>query len=396
MGTLIKKHIVSLLFIITLCLCDCKKTIKPKLGDEIVLWGIVANGNTPYFELWNNKGSNCSKLDPKEFILYIEDTKDSSHKQYGQVNGVCAGLIIKPNTEYRITWYLLNSNSKQYFTKLTPPEFDDKTISDTIRNENTVYAQINSNVENNYSIAILWEYWKSVQVGPNMYNTLKLEPKVETLIALQNESKRLVLWPTKYLNTGSYAGNCPYYIDGQFRSSSDITLCLISKTDDHQIRKLYELVSTYNSPALIGEKLQFDYESGVYKAIVPFVSPYNKGQFYDFIPKKSKQILRIVDENGNDIDTNKYDIISAIMTSKTETFKFLGSNDWNKKKLNNTVYFDRDDLITIFDCDYNPEKSFNFDLSLKVLNKQTNITKEYFFENIKYENKNKIHTVAFY
>jgi hypothetical protein len=32
----------------------CETSTQPELKDQTVLWGLVATGNTPYFEFWQN------------------------------------------------------------------------------------------------------------------------------------------------------------------------------------------------------------------------------------------------------------------------------------------------------------------------------------------------------
>lgn len=389
------KNTVILLFIITAA-SSCEKKVTLKLKDQTVLWGIVSTGNSPYFEFWQNSGNSSLKLDPNDFQFYMEDLSDSSHKLFYLINGLCQDLIIKANTEYRIVWKRKNSNQFHSFVKQSPPAFNKNILLNISREATQTKCSLDMGKNTNYNVAILRKYWKTVTISANVHQALTLLPKAETIIPLQNYSDEVVLWPTKFLSSTSYTGMCTKYVDGPFRNSNDLALCIISIDDESVLRVLSEQIVNYKSPSLVGEKIPVDYENGNVKAIVPFVSFDNNSAFYDYIPKKGQQTLTVLNQVGQNLDTSKFEIDGLILPAKNGSHIFFGSEEWAKHKSNNSVFLNRDDLMQIFSCDYDFSKSFQFDLILNIRNKSNLEIKEYRYNDLIYEDRDKTHTVQLY
>jgi hypothetical protein len=171
---------------------------------------------------------------------------------------------------------------------------------------------------------------------------------------------------------------------------------VVSVEDEENVRKISEQSIDYQWPSLLGEKIRYDYESGDFKAIIPFVSPDNVGKFYDYIPKKASQSLKILDVNGLPLDTNKFNIVWATMHSNGSSNSFFGSDKWNRNRNSEPIYFDRDDLYLIFNCEHDPRESFTFEIILDIKNKSNSTTKQYIFRNLLFEDKDKVHVLQLY
>jgi hypothetical protein len=374
----------------------CETSTQPALKDQTVLWGLVATGNTPYFEFWQNTSTDSKMLDPNEFVLYMEDLSDSSHTKYYFQNGMGKGLVIKANTLYKIVWHKSQSNEIHSFTKRTPPAFDPNMFKNINRTHVKVSTDVNLADDELYNIAIFNRFTKRVK-NNGTYDYLNyFAPRAETILQLQNYPGSLTLWPCKYLQSVSFNGQCEKYVDGNFRFDQSVTLCVISVEDEENVRKISEQSIDYQWPSLLGEKIRYDYESGDFKAIIPFVSPDNVGKFYDYIPKKASQSLKILDVNGLPLDTNKFNIVWATMHSIGSSNSFFGSDKWNRNRNSEPIYFDRDDLYQIFNCEHDPRESFTFEIILDIKNKSNSTTKQYIFRNLMFEDKDKVHVLQLY
>jgi len=374
----------------------CETSIQPALKDQTVLWGLVATGNTPYFEFWQNTSTDSKMLDPNEFVLYMEDLSDSSHTKYYFQNGIGKGLVIKANTLYKIVWHKSQSNEIHSFTKRTPPAFDSNMFKNINRTHVKVSTDVNLADDELYNIAIFNRFTKRVKNNGTYYYLNYFAPKAETILQLQNYPGSLTLWPCKYLQSVSFNGQCEKYVDGNFRFDQSVTLCVVSVEDEENVRKISEQSIDYQWPSLLGEKIRYDYESGDFKAIIPFVSPDNVGKFYDYIPKKASQSLKILDVNGLPLDTNKFNIVWATMHSNGSSNSFFGSDKWNRNRNSEPIYFDRDDLYLIFNCEHDPRESFTFEIILDIKNKSNSTTKQYIFRNLMFEDKDKVHVLQLY
>ena len=374
----------------------CETSIQPALKDQTVLWGLVATGNTPYFEFWQNTSTDSKMLDPNEFVLYMEDLSDSSHTKYYFQNGIGKGLVIKANTLYKIVWHKSQSNEIHSFTKRTPPAFDSNMFKNINRTHVKVSTDVNLADDELYNIAIFNRFTKRVKNNGTYYYLNFFAPKAETILQLQNYPGSLTLWPCKYLQSVSFNGQCEKYVDGNFRFDQSVTLCVVSVEDEENVRKISEQSIDYQWPSLLGEKIRYDYESGDFKAIIPFVSPDNVGKFYDYIPKKASQSLKILDVNGLPLDTNKFNIVWATMHSNGSSNSFFGSDKWNRNRNSEPIYFDRDDLYLIFNCEHDPRESFTFEIILDIKNKSNSTTKQYIFRNLMFEDKDKVHVLQLY
>jgi hypothetical protein len=374
----------------------CETSTQPALKDQTVLWGLVATGNTPYFEFWQNTSTDSKMLDPNEFVLYMEDLSDSSHTKYYFQNGIGKGLVIKANTLYKIVWHKSQSNEIHSFTKTTPPAFDPNMFKNINRTHVKVSTDVNLADDELYNIAIFNRFTKRVK-NNGTYDYLNyFAPRAETILQLQNYPGSLTLWPCKYLQSVSFNGQCEKYVDGNFRFDQSVTLCVVSVEDEENVRKISEQSIDYQWPSLLGEKIRYDYESGDFKAIIPFVSPDNVGKFYDYIPKKASQSLKILDVNGLPLDTNKFNIVWATMHSNGSSNSFFGSDKWNRNRNSEPIYFDRDDLYQIFNCEHDPRESFTFEIILDIKNKSNSTTKQYIFRNLMFEDKDKVHVLQLY
>jgi hypothetical protein len=374
----------------------CETSTQPALKDQTVLWGLVATGNTPYFEFWQNTSTDSKMLDPNEFVLYMEDLSDSSHTKYYFQNGIGKGLVIKANTSYKIVWHKSQSNEIHSFTKRTPPAFDPNMFKNINRTHVKVSTDVNLADDELYNIAIFNRFTKRVK-NNGTYDYLNyFAPRAETILQLQNYPGSLTLWPCKYLQSVSFNGQCEKYVDGNFRFDQSVTLCVVSVEDEENVRKISEQSIDYQWPSLLGEKIRYDYESGDFKAIIPFVSPDNAGKFYDYIPKKASQSLKILDVNGLPLDTNKFNIVWATMHSNGISNSFFGSDKWNRNRNSEPIYFDRDDLYQIFNCEHDPRESFTFEIILDIKNKSNSTTKQYIFRNLLFEDKDKVHVLQLY
>jgi hypothetical protein len=374
----------------------CETSTQPALKDQTVLWGLVATGNTPYFEFWQNTSTDSKMLDPNEFVLYMEDLSDSSHTKYYFQNGIGKGLVIKANTLYKIVWHKSQSNEIHSFTKRTPPAFDPNMFKNINRTHVKVSTDVNLADDELYNIAIFNRFTKRVK-NNGTYDYLNyFAPRAETILQLQNYPGSLTLWPCKYLQSVSFNGQCEKYVDGNFRFDQSVTLCVVSVEDEENVRKISEQSIDYQWPSLLGEKIRYDYESGDFKAIIPFVSPDNVGKFYDYIPKKASQSLKILDVNGLPLDTNKFNIVWATMHSNGSSNSFFGSDKWNCNRNSEPIYFDRDDLYQIFNCEHDPRESFTFEIILDIKNKSNSTTKQYIFRNLMFEDKDKVHVLQLY
>lgn len=374
----------------------CETSTQPALKDQTVLWGLVATGNTPYFEFWQNTSTDSKMLDPNEFVLYMEDLSDSSHTKYYFQNGIGKGLVIKANTLYKIVWHKSQSNEIHSFTKRTPPAFDPNMFKNINRTHVKVSTDVNLADDELYNIAIFNRFTKRVK-NNGTYDYLNyFAPRAETILQLQNYPGSLTLWPCKYLQSVSFNGQCEKYVDGNFRFDQSVTLCVVSVEDEENVRKISEQSIDYQWPSLLGEKIRYDFESGDFKAIIPFVSPDNVGKFYDYIPKKASQSLKILDVNGLPLDTNKFNIVWATMHSNGSSNSFFGSDKWNRNRNSEPIYFDRDDLYQIFNCEHDPRESFTFEIILDIKNKSNSTTKQYIFRNLMFEDKDKVHVLQLY
>ena len=374
----------------------CETSTQPALKDQTVLWGLVATGNTPYFEFWQNTSTDSKMLDPNEFVLYMEDLSDSSHTKYYFQNGIGKGLVIKANTSYKIVWHKSQSNEIHSFTKRTPPAFDPNMFKNINRTHVKVSTDVNLADDELYNIAIFNRFTKRVKNNGTYYYLNYFAPRAETILQLQNYPGSLTLWPCKYLQSVSFNGQCEKYVDGNFRFDQSVTLCVVSVEDEENVRKISEQSIDYQWPSLLGEKIRYDYESGDFKAIIPFVSPDNVGKFYDYIPKKASQSLKILDVNGLPLDTNKFNIVWATMHSNGSSNSFFGSDKWNRNRNSEPIYFDRDDLYQIFNCEHDPRESFTFEIILDIKNKSNSTTKQYIFRNLLFEDKDKVHVLQLY
>ena len=374
----------------------CETSTQPALKDQTVLWGLVATGNTPYFEFWQNTSTDSKMLDPNEFVLYMEDLSDSSHTKYYFQNGIGKGLVIKANTSYKIVWHKSQSNEIHSFTKRTPPAFDPNMFKNINRTHVKVSTDVNLADDELYNIAIFNRFTKRVKNNGTYYYLNYFAPRAETILQLQNYPGSLTLWPCKYLQSVSFNGQCEKYVDGNFRFDQSVTLCVVSVEDEENVRKISEQSIDYQWPSLLGEKIRYDYESGDFKAIIPFVSPDNVGKFYDYIPKKASQSLKILDVNGLPLDTNKFNIVWATMHSNGSSNSFFGSDKWNRNRNSEPIYFDRDDLYQIFNCEHDPRESFTFEIILDIKNKSNSTTKQYIFRNLMFEDKDKVHVLQLY
>jgi len=374
----------------------CETSTQPALKDQTVLWGLVATGNTPYFEFWQNTSTDSKMLDPNEFVLYMEDLSDSSHTKYYFQNGIGKGLVIKANTLYKIVWHKSQSNEIHSFTKTTPPAFDPNMFKNINRTHVKVSTDVNLADDELYNIAIFNRFTKRVKNNGTYYYLNYFAPRAETILQLQNYPGSLTLWPCKYLQSVSFNGQCEKYVDGNFRFDQSVTLCVVSVEDEENVRKISEQSIDYQWPSLLGEKIRYDYESGDFKAIIPFVSPDNVGKFYDYIPKKASQSLKILDVNGLPLDTNKFNIVWATMHSNGSSNSFFGSDKWNRNRNSEPIYFDRDDLYLIFNCEHDPRESFTFEIILDIKNKSNSTTKQYIFRNLMFEDKDKVHVLQLY
>jgi len=374
----------------------CETSTQPALKDQTVLWGLVATGNTPYFEFWQNTSTDSKMLDPNEFVLYMEDLSDSSHTKYYFQNGIGKGLVIKANTLYKIVWHKSQSNEIHSFTKRTPPAFDPNMFKNINRTHVKVSTDVNLADDELYNFAIFNRFTKRVKNNGTYYYLNYFAPRAETILQLQNYPGSLTLWPCKYLQSVSFNGQCEKYVDGNFRFDQSVTLCVISVEDEENVRKISEQSIDYQWPSLLGEKIRYDYESGDFKAIIPFVSPDNVGKFYDYIPKKASQSLKILDVNGLPLDTNKFNIVWATMHSNRSSNSFFGSDKWNRNRNSEPIYFDRDDLYQIFNCEHDPRESFTFEIILDIKNKSNSTTKQYIFRNLMFEDKDKVHVLQLY
>jgi hypothetical protein len=374
----------------------CETSTQPALKDQTVLWGLVATGNTPYFEFWQNTSTDSKMLDPNEFVLYMEDLSDSSHTKYYFQNGIGKGLVIKANTLYKIVWHKSQSNEIHSFTKRTPPAFDPNMFKNINRTHVKVSTDVNLADDELYNIAIFNRFTKRVKNNGTYYYLNYFAPRAETILQLQNYPGSLTLWPCKYLQSVSFNGQCEKYVDGNFRFDQSVTLCVVSVEDEENVRKISEQSIDYQWPSLLGEKIRYDYESGDFKAIIPFVSPDNVSKFYDYIPKKASQSLKILDVNGLPLDTNKFNIVWATMHSNGSSNSFFGSDKWNRNRNSEPIYFDRDDLYQIFNCEHDPRESFTFEIILDIKNKSNSTTKQYIFRNLMFEDKDKVHVLQLY
>ncbi|MFM1763536.1 MAG: hypothetical protein RLZZ512_1326 [Bacteroidota bacterium] len=374
----------------------CETSTQPALKDQTVLWGLVATGNTPYFEFWQNTSTDSKMLDPNEFVLYMEDLSDSSHTKYYFQNGIGKGLVIKANTSYKIVWHKSQSNEIHSITKRTPPAFDPNMFKNINRTHVKVSTDVNLADDELYNIAIFNRFTKRVKNNGTYYYLNYFAPRAETILQLQNYPGSLALWPCKYLQSVSFNGQCEKYVDGNFRFDQSVTLCVVSVEDEENVRKISEQSIDYQWPSLLGEKIRYDYESGDFKAIIPFVSPDNVGKFYDYIPKKASQSLKILDVNGLPLDTNKFNIVWATMHSNGSSNSFFGSDKWNRNRNSEPIYFDRDDLYLIFNCEHDPRESFTFEIILDIKNKSNSTTKQYIFRNLMFEDKDKVHVLQLY
>lgn len=374
----------------------CETSTQPALKDQTVLWGLVATGNTPYFEFWQNTSTDSKMLDPNEFVLYMEDLSDSSHTKYYFQDGIGKGLVIKANTLYKIVWHKSQSNEIHSFTKRTPPAFDPNMFKNINRTHVKVSTDVNLADDELYNIAIFNRFTKRVKNNGTYYYLNYFAPKAETILQLENYPGSLTLWPCKYLQSVSFNGQCEKYVDGNFRFDQSVTLCVVSVEDEENVRKISEQSIDYQWPSLLGEKIRYDYESGDFKAIIPFVSPDNVGKFYDYIPKKASQSLKILDVNGLPLDTNKFNIVWATMHSNGSSNSFFGSDKWNRNRNSEPIYFDRDDLYLIFNCEHDPRESFTFEIILDIKNKSNSTTKQYIFRNLMFEDKDKVHVLQLY
>ena len=384
------------IWFLVLWLSSCETATQPTLRDQTVLWGIVATGNTPYFEFWQNTSTDSKMLDPNEFVLYMEDLSDSSHTKYYFQNGIGKGLVIKANTSYKIVWHKSQSNEIHSFTKRTPPAFDPNMFKNINRTHVKVSTDVNLADDELYNIAIFNRFTKRVKNNGTYYYLNYFAPRAETILQLQNYPGSLTLWPCKYLQSVSFNGQCEKYVDGNFRFDQSVTLCVVSVEDEENVRKISEQSIDYQWPSLLGEKIRYDYESGDFKAIIPFVSPDNVGKFYDYIPKKASQSLKILDVNGLPLDTNKFNIVWATMHSNGSSNSFFGSDKWNRNRNSEPIYFDRDDLYQIFNCEHDPRESFTFEIILDIKNKSNSTTKQYIFRNLMFEDKDKVHVLQLY
>jgi hypothetical protein len=384
------------IWFLVLWLSSCETATQPTLRDQTVLWGIVATGNTPYFEFWQNTSTDSKMLDPNEFVLYMEDLSDSSHTKYYFQNGIGKGLVIKANTSYKIVWHKSQSNEIHSFTKRTPPAFDPNMFKNINRTHVKVSTDVNLADDELYNIAIFNRFTKRVKNNGTYYYLNYFAPRAETILQLQNYPGSLTLWPCKYLQSVSFNGQCEKYVDGNFRFDQSVTLCVVSVEDEENVRKISEQSIDYQWPSLLGEKIRYDYESGDFKAIIPFVSPDNVGKFYDYIPKKASQSLKILDVNGLPLDTNKFNIVWATMHSNGSSNSFFGSDKWNCNRNSEPIYFDRDDLYQIFNCEHDPRESFTFEIILDIKNKSNSTTKQYIFRNLMFEDKDKVHVLQLY
>jgi len=384
------------IWFLVLWLSSCETATQPTLRDQTVLWGIVATGNTPYFEFWQNTSTDSKMLDPNEFVLYMEDLSDSSHTKYYFQNGIGKGLVIKANTLYKIVWHKSQSNEIHSFTKRTPPAFDPNMFKNINRTHVKVSTDVNLADDELYNIAIFNRFTKRVKNDGTYYYLNYFAPRAETILQLQNYPGSLTLWPCKYLQSVSFNGQCEKYVDGNFRFDQSVTLCVVSVEDEENVRKISEQSIDYQWPSLLGEKIRYDYESGDFKAIIPFVSPDNVGKFYDYIPKKASQSLKILDVNGLPLDTNKFNIVWATMHSNGSSNSFFGSDKWNRNRNSEPIYFDRDDLYQIFNCEHDPRESFTFEIILDIKNKSNSTTKQYIFRNLLFEDKDKVHVLQLY
>ena len=385
-----------LYFFFALVFWGCETATQPTLRDQTVLWGIVATGNTPYFEFWQNTSTDSKMLDPNEFVLYMEDLSDSSHTKYYFENGMGKGLVIKANTSYKIVWHKSQSNKIHSFTKRTPPAFDPNMFKNINRTHVKVSTEVNLIEDDLYNIAIFNRYCKWVTNGGNKYLLLTFWPQSENIIPLENYAGGATLWPSKYLQSVSFSGKCEKYVDGNPRFSELVKLCVVSVEDEENVRKISEQSIDYQWPSLLGEKIRFDYENDDFKAMIPFVSPDNVGKFYDYIPKKASQSLKILDVNGLPLDTNKFNIVWATMPPNGSSNSFFGSEKWNRDRNSEPIYFDRDDLYQIFNCEHDPRESFTFEIILDIKNKSNSTTKQYIFRNLLFEDKDKVHVLQLY
>jgi len=385
-----------LIWFLVLWLFSCETDIKPELRDQTVLWGIVSTGNTPYFEFWQNTSTDSKMLDPNEFVLYMEDLSDSSHTKYYFQNGIGKGLVIKANTSYKIVWHKSQSNEIHSFTKRTPPAFDPNMFKNINRTHVKVSTDVNLADDELYNIAIFNRFTKRVKNNGTYYYLNYFAPRAETILQLQNYPGSLTLWPCKYLQSVSFTGQCEKYVDGNFRFDQSVSLCVVSVEDEENVRKISEQSIDYQWPSLLGEKIRYDYESGDFKAIIPFVSPDNVSKFYDYIPKKASQSLKILDVNGLPLDTNKFNIVRATIPSNGSSNSFFGSDKWNRNRNREPIYFDRDDLYEIFNCEHDPTESFTFEIILDIKNKSNSTTKQYIFRNLMFEDKDKVHVLQLY
>jgi len=383
-------------WVFVLLLFSCETATQPELRDQTVLWGLVATGNTPYFEFWQNTSTDSKMLDPSKFVLYMEDLSDSSHTKYYFENGMGTGLVIKANTLYKIVWHKFQSNQIHSFTKRTPPAFDPNMFKNINRTHVKVSSEVNLIEDDLYNIAILNRCYKWVKNGGNKYLVLTFWPQSENIIQLENYAGGVTLWPSKYLQSVSFTGQCEKYVDGNFRFDQSVSLCVVSVEDEENVRKISEQLVNYQWPSLLGEKIRYDYENGDFKAIIPFVSPDNVGKFYDYIPKKASQSLKILDVNGLPLDTNKFDIVWATMPPNGSSRSFFGSHKWNRNRNSEPIYFDREDLYEIFDCDHDPREFFTFEIILDIKNKSNSTTKQYIFRNLLFEDKDKVHVLQLY
>jgi hypothetical protein len=385
-----------LIWFLVLWLFSCETDIKPELRDQTVLWGIVSTGNTPYFEFWQNTSTDSKMLDPNEFVLYMEDLSDSSHTKYYFENGMGKGLVIKANTSYKIVWHKSQSNEIHSFTKRTPPAFDPNLFKNINRTHVKVSTDVDLADDELYNIAIFNRFTKRVKNNGTYYYLNYFAPWAETILQLQNYPGSVTLWPCKYLQSVSFTGQCEKYVDGNFRFDQSVSLCVVSVEDEENVRKISEQSIDYQWPSLLGEKIRYDYENGDFKAIIPFVSPDNVGEFYDYIPKKASQSLKILDVNGLPLDTNKFNIVRATIPSNGSSNSFFGSDKWNRNRNREPIYFDRDDLYEIFNCEHDPTESFTFEIILDIKNKSNSTTKQYIFRNLLFEDKDKVHVLQLY
>jgi hypothetical protein len=268
------------------------------------------------------------------------------------------------------------------------------------KNINRTHVKVSTDVnladDELYNIAIFNRFTKRVK-NNGTYDYLNyFAPRAETILQLQNYPGSLTLWPCKYLQSVSFSGQCEKYVDGNFRFDQSVTLCVVSVEDEENVRKISEQSIDYQWPSLLGEKIRYDYESGDFKAIIPFVSPDNVSKFYDYIPKKASQSLKILDVNGLPLDTNKFNIVWATMHSNGSSNSFFGSDKWNRNRNSEPIYFDRDDLYQIFNCEHDPRESFTFEIILDIKNKSNSTTKQYIFRNLMFEDKDKVHVLQLY